>query len=97
MQFEWDQRKASINLRKHDVAFADAIAVFADPRARTFPDPDHSEAEDRELVVGYDATDQLLIISFVERGENVRTISARRATAGETHAHEKNVKRRPQR
>jgi uncharacterized DUF497 family protein len=92
MQFEWDQRKASANLRKHGVRFTDAIAVFADPLARIFPDPDHSEVEDRELIVGYDSAARLLYISFVERHGNVRIISARRATAREAIAHEKQIK-----
>ena len=92
MQFEWDQRKASSNARKHGIAFGDAVAVFFDPRARIFPDPDHSEAEERELIVGHDAAARLLIISFVERHGNVRIISARRTTAKEAHAHEKHIK-----
>jgi uncharacterized DUF497 family protein len=92
MQFEWDQRKASANVRKHRVAFEDAIAVFSDPLARIFPDPDHSEVEERELIVGYDAAAHLLIVSFVERSDNVRVISARRATSKEVNAHEKNTK-----
>lgn len=47
MQFEWDSRKAAINVRKHHVAFADAATMFADPQARIFPDPDHSGLEPR--------------------------------------------------
>ncbi|HQV47902.1 MAG: BrnT family toxin [Dokdonella sp.] len=92
MQFEWDQRKAANNQRKHKVAFADAITVFADPHARIFPDPDHSEAEEREIIVGYDAATRLLYISFVERHGNVRIISARRATNSEARAHESYLK-----
>jgi uncharacterized protein len=92
MQFEWDQRKAAANIRKHGVAFTDAIAVFSDPLARIFPDPDHSEAEERELMVGYDSTARLLYVSFVERRGNVRIISARRATAREASTHEKHLK-----
>jgi uncharacterized protein len=88
MQFEWDQRKASANLRKHRVAFHEAMAVFSDPLARIFPDPDHSQAEERELIVGYDAKARLLFVSFVEKDGNVRIISARRATAHEAKAHE---------
>jgi uncharacterized DUF497 family protein len=92
MQFEWDQRKAATNLRKHGVAFTDAIAVFSDPLARIFPDPDHSEAEERELIVGCDAAARLLYVSFVERRGNVRIISARRATSREASVHEKYFK-----
>jgi len=92
MQFEWDPRKTSINERKHRVAFPDAVAVFFDRHARIFPDPDHSDAEEREIIVGYDAAARLLVVSFVERHGNVRIISARRATTHETNAHENYVK-----
>lgn len=92
MHFEWDQRKASANRRKHGVGFTAAIPVFSDPRARIFPDPDHSEVEERELIVGYDAAARLLYISFVERHGTVRFISARRATTREALAHEKHLK-----
>ena len=92
MQFEWDQRKAAANLRKHGIAFTDAITVFSDPLARIFPDPDHSEAEERELIVGYDSVARLLYVSFVERRGNVRIISARRATSREASTHEKYFK-----
>ena len=92
MQFEWDQRKAVANARKHGVAFVDAIAVFSDPLARIFPDPDHSETEQRELIVGYDDAARLLFICFVERHGNVRIISARRATTTEARTHEKYLK-----
>jgi len=65
---------------------------FFDPLARIFPDPDHSEAEERELIVGYDAAARLLVVSFVERHGNVRIISARRATTNEAKAHETYIK-----
>lgn len=65
MQFEWDQRKASANVQKHGVAFADALSVFADPLARIFPDPDHSEVEEREIIVGFDSSNHLLYGSFL--------------------------------
>lgn len=92
MQFEWDRRKAATNVRKHGVAFTDALVVFADPLARIFPDPDHSEVEERELIVGYDSSGRLLYVSFVERHGSVRVISARRATAQEVIAHETYIK-----
>lgn len=94
MKFQWDTSKASANLRKHGVAFIDAVAVFADPLARIFPDPDHSDAEERELIMGYDAAERLLIVSFTERYNDVRIISARRATTREAHAHEEHTTRR---
>jgi hypothetical protein len=92
VQFEWDRSKAALNRRKHGIAFTDAATVFVDPLARIFTDPDHSEVEQRELIVGYDRTQRLLIVSFAERGDNVRIISARRATTREIHAYEKRLK-----
>ena len=91
MHFEWDQRKASSNVRKHGVAFKAAVTVFSDPLARIFPDPDHSDLEEREMIVGYDAAARLLFVSFVERHGKVRIISARLATSKETQTHEKYV------
>lgn len=67
MQFEWDKRKASTNLRKHRVAFGEAMAVFVESLARIFPDTDHSQDGRREIIIGYDANARLLIVSFVER------------------------------
>ena len=91
MHFEWDQRKASSNVRKHGVAFKAAVTVFSDPLARIFPDPDHSDLEEREMIVGYDAAARLLFVNFVERHGKVRIISARLATSKETQTHEKYV------
>jgi uncharacterized protein len=88
MQFDWDPKKAAANARKHRVVFSEAIAVFSDPLARIFPDVDHSQAEHREIIIGYDASQRLLVVSFVERHDRVRIISARRATAHEIKAHE---------
>ena len=95
MRFEWNKRKAAANLRKHRVAFSDSIAVFADPLARIFADPDHFESEARELIVGYDATGRLLVVSFTEQGDNLRIISARRTTVTERRIHEEHLKRAP--
>ena len=88
MQFDWDARKAAANAYKHNVAFSEAMAVFFDPLARTFADPDHSHVEAREIIFGYDARARLLVVSFVERNGTVRIISARCATAHETKTHE---------
>ena len=53
MTFEWDARKAAANFTKHAIAFEDAATVFLDPLAITFPAPDHSEEERREITIGY--------------------------------------------
>lgn len=83
MNFEWDPRKAASNERKHRVSFDEAMTVFADWDSITIPDPDHSEDEERFLVIGVSARNQLLVVSHTDRGENTRIISARRADARE--------------
>jgi hypothetical protein len=55
-EFEWDAKKAADNLKKHRVAFEEALTVFADPLANIFDDPDHSESERRELIIGHSAS-----------------------------------------
>ena len=59
MTFEWDARKAAANFAKHGVAFEDAATVFLDPLAITFPDPDHSKEERREITIGYTIKEHL--------------------------------------
>ena len=61
-----------------------------DPLAAIFPDPDHSADEVREIVVGQSERNRLLVVSFTERGENIRIISARAATPRERKKHEEN-------
>jgi len=90
MEFEWDPDKAVANDRKHGVTFAEAAAAFADPLAAIFPDPDHSEQEDREILIGYSDRARLLIVSFTERPSNLRIISARVANPTERRNHEEN-------
>ena len=88
--FEWDAIKARENLKKHGVAFEEALTVFADPLARIFDDSDHSENEQRELIVGHSAQQRLLVVSFTERQPRTRIISAREATALERRDDEEN-------
>jgi uncharacterized protein len=88
MDFECNKSKASLNLRKHGVSFQEAISVFVDPLARIFSDLEHSEHEDREIIIGHSVRGQLLIISFTERKETVRIISARQATRRERKDYE---------
>jgi uncharacterized DUF497 family protein len=92
MEFEWDEGKAQNNLRKHGVDFAEAATAFADPLAAIFADPDHSQEEVREILVGYSERNRLLIVSFTERDEGVRIISARVATPRERRTHEEQPK-----
>ena len=88
MRFEWDRRKALLNLRKHGVGFDEAATVFYDPLSVTFDDPDHSSDEERLITVGFSLHRRLLVISHVERESVIRIISARTATARERRKHE---------
>ncbi len=90
-EFEWDPRKATGNLKKHGISFAEAVTVFSDPAARIFDDPDHSVDERREIIIGYSARPRLLIVGFTERVGRVRLITARRASRAETRRHEENT------
>jgi uncharacterized DUF497 family protein len=89
LEFEWDVDKAARNRRKHGVTFNEAKSVFADPLARTFPDPDHSAQEHRELTIGYSAVGQLLVVAHTQRGRTIRIINARMATRRERRDHER--------
>jgi uncharacterized DUF497 family protein len=90
MEFEWDSAKAQSNLHKHGVSFDEAATAFADPLAAIFSDPDHSDEEEREILLGCSERNRLLVISFTERDQKLRIISARVATAGERRNHENN-------
>lgn len=81
--YEWDPKKAGLNLRKHRVSFAEAASVFLDPMALTFDDPDHSAEEEREITIGFSARQRVLFVAHAKRGNRIRVISARRATAKE--------------
>jgi hypothetical protein len=89
-QFEWDASKAAANLKKHGVAFDEALAVFADPLARVFDDPDHSAEEVREIIIGHSVQQRLLIVGFAERAGKTRLIHARCATRRERQDYEEN-------
>jgi len=88
MEFQWDPRKAAKNMRRHKVSFAEAATVFADPLSVTVADPDHSTEEDRFLIVGQSYRGRLLIVSFAERGDCIRIISARELNRAERRAYE---------
>ena len=88
MEFEWDEEKAAANLAEHEVSFDEAKTVFDDPLYVDFYDPDHSYDEHRYLIVGESQQRHLLIVSYTERGDAVRLISAREVTAAERKAYE---------
>ncbi|HEX3810727.1 MAG TPA: BrnT family toxin [Rhizomicrobium sp.] len=84
LTFEWDDEKAQANYRKHGIAFEMAVAVFHDPLAMEIFDPD--SGEDRFVIIGQ-AELLVLAVVYTERGENIRLISARRATRKEHDAY----------
>jgi hypothetical protein len=88
VEFEWDPSKATANFEKHGVTFEEALTVFMDPLARIHEDPDHSEAEHREIIVGHSIEQRLILVSFAERDDRVRLISARPATTKERRDYE---------
>ena len=85
MRFAWDEAKAEENLGKHGVSFEEASTVFADENARLKHDPDHSQEEDRFLLLGFSAKLRLLIVchAYRENEEVIRIILARKATPNE--------------
>ena len=87
--FEWDRKKAGLNLRKHNVGFDEASTVFGDPLALLMPDPDHSDGEMRYVLLGMSSQQRLLVVAFAERPPRTRLISARRATRQERRKYEK--------
>jgi uncharacterized DUF497 family protein len=86
IQFEWDQPKATANLRKHGVTFEEAQSVFYDEFAIQFYDDEHSKEEERFLLLGMSDTARLLLVCHCERerGDLIRIISARKATKRES-------------
>lgn len=88
MRFEWDPKKAKQNLKKHAVSFDEAVTVFYDSLSATFDDPDHSAGEHRYITIGFSSCDRLLVVGYTERGEVLRIINARPATAHERKRHE---------
>jgi len=85
--FEWDEEKAQANFRKHKVSFEEGKTIFNDPFLLTFPDPEHSNSEQRYLNIGNSIKGQTLIVIHTERGDNIRLISCRKATANERRAY----------
>lgn len=91
MNFKWDDYKATLNEAKHGVTFEEAQTVFDNPLAVIFNDEAHSADETRELVIGHSQRNRILVISFVERSDAVRIISARLATRKERKDYEGNI------
>jgi uncharacterized DUF497 family protein len=86
--FEWGPEKAKANLSKHGVSFVEAVTVFGDPLSMNMPDPDHSEGEERFILLGMSDRYRLLVVSYAERPPLTRIISARLATRNERKQYE---------
>ena len=84
MRFEWDEAKNQTNICKHGVDFRDAAYVFSDPFALTIPDDDHSDDEERWVLLGRNRNEKILLVVHTDRqGDSIRLISARKATPTE--------------
>ena len=91
LQFEWDPDKEVKNKRKHKILFKEAASVFADFLSASMSDPDHSMEEDRFIIVGYSSRRRPLMVSYTERGNQIRIISARKLTPVERVQYEETI------
>jgi uncharacterized protein len=84
MRFEWDETKNQANIRKHGIDFRDAAYVFSDPYALNIPDDEHSDDEERWVLLGKNRNEKiLLLVHTFRQGDAIRLISARKATSTE--------------
>jgi uncharacterized DUF497 family protein len=90
LHFEWDDRKNAQNRRKHGISFEEARTVFFDERALLIADPDHSEREERFILLGLSSALRTLVVCHCYRREDdvIRLISARRADRQERARYE---------
>ena len=91
LTFEWDDAKASANMRKHGVRFEEAATAFGDALSSTVADPDHSLDEDRFILLGVTERNRLVVVSHTVRGDTIRLINARPATARERRGYEEGL------
>lgn len=85
ISFEWDEKKNTANKKKHGISFEEAESVFYDPDALVIDDPDHSDDEERFIILGFSASAKMLVVSHCYRDNDqiIRIISARKATRSE--------------
>ena len=85
VRFEWDDKKSRVNKQKHGVGFDEAKTAFFDEKARLIDDPEHSDIEDRFVLLGFSITLKLLVVCHCYREKDgvIRIISARRASKKE--------------
>jgi uncharacterized DUF497 family protein len=90
--FEWDPKKARLNIRTHGISFDEASTAFRDPLSRTIADPLHSKGEERLVLIGHSVSGRLLVVVHTERGDRIRIISARLASGKERLSYEEDEK-----
>ena len=83
-----DRRKNLINQKKHDISFEEAATIFTDPLELMIDDPEHSDNEHRFISIGESFRRRLLVVSYAERGDTIRIISARKPTTRERRTYE---------
>ena len=88
--FEWDPKKARLNLKRHGISFDESSTAFRDPLSQTIEDPLHSENEERFVLIGRSIQGRILVIVHTDRGDQIHIISARLATKKERLRYEKN-------
>ena len=93
--FDWDENKNSINKDKHDISFEEAQTAFYDSNALIIDDPDHSDEEDRYILLGFSIEANLLVVVHCYRSDDsiIRIISARKATKNEARKYADNSER----
>lgn len=85
LRFDWDKEKNRVNQKKHKVSFEEAVTVFSDENGLLIDDPDHSETEDRFILMGVSSSLRILVVChcYRQKSENIRIISARKADRSE--------------
>ena len=85
LRFEWHSTKSAVNAKKHGISFEEAKSVFSDENAKLIADPDHSDDEDRFILLGISIRLRTLVVCHCYRGDDniIRIISARKATTSE--------------
>jgi uncharacterized protein len=91
MRFEWDENKAESNFLKHGIQFSEAVTVFADPYLIFTEDYSYSQGEEREWAIGEAEDGSIVVVVFTMRGEQIRIISARKATTRECQQYESGI------
>ena len=91
MIYKWDPKKAQANLLRQRVSFEEAATVFLDRFAVTYPHPEHSGDEVREITVGHSARQRVIFLSHTQRADRIRIIGARKATPRERKEYEEGI------